>query len=122
TSTTTALTRCQRHPSLAKAGGPSRDEQRVRGRVRGVEDGGDSDFASFLRGPRESGRCAERVAPTCGPDLFVVMEGKHEVGPSLPAQHPVRAAPVTLDRPTYPQQGGQNATGLKGQRVTPRRT
>jgi len=47
------------------------------------------------------------------PDLIGIVEGEHEIGPSLPAQHTVGAAPVTFDRPAFPQQSGENAAGLR---------
>jgi hypothetical protein len=46
-----------------------------------------------------SGRCVERFAATCAVRFRrrPVVEGKHEIGPTLLAQNPVRAAPVTFD-------------------------
>jgi hypothetical protein len=51
------------------------------------------------------------------------VEGQHEIGPSLPAQHTVGAALVTFDRPAYPQQRAARTRRafVEGQRVTPRR-
>ena len=58
--------------------------------------------ASTLRNPGEHSR----------PDLFVIVEGKHEVRPSLPRKRSVRAR-LTFERPPDPVEAGQDAAGFR---------